>query len=330
MSRLIFEPGELHNFIASARKELPLLREELARKLGISGRTLADWQREKYLPDQEKLELLSKISKIPLPTPKEKRVDWWSGQVNGRAGSLACIKKYGCTFTYKQQVMGGHISQIKRKENPEFYKALGCPIPRSFIFPKSNSNQLAEFVGILLGDGCIRSNQVSITLNSIADKQYIQYVKQLIIDLFQYTPTIHDRFPTKATTILISGVDFVNNLIFRGMKIGNKVKQQVDVPEWIKNNSNLSRWCLRGLMDTDGGIFTHTYIVNSKSYSYLKSNFTNASQPLLDFVYNTLLNNGFHPHNNTPRKVWLYSQDESKRYLHIFGSSNQRLLKKIR
>jgi hypothetical protein len=83
-------------------------------------------------------------------------------------------------------------------------------------------------------------------------------------------------------------------------------------------------------MDTDGGIFTHTYKVHGKSYAYLKANFTNASQPLLDFVYQTLRDNGFHPCNKQPHRIWLYSQVEARRYLEVIGSSNQRLLRKLK
>lgn len=113
------------------------------------------------------------------------------------------------------------------------------------------------------------------------------------------------------------------------MKIGNKVTQQVDVPGWIKQNPDLSRLCLRGLIDTDGGIFTHSYMVKQKTYSYLKLNFSNLSQPLRHFAYNTLKSVGLTPKYRDNNQVWLYSQKEVIKYLEIVGSSNHRLLKKI-
>lgn len=330
MTRLLFNKEEIQHFIKSARSSINLSREQLASKLNLSGRTLADWQRGKFLPDKNKLEKLSQLSGIPLPIPIETRENWWSGKVNGPAGARARFKIYVCSYTLEQRRKGGHNSQVNRHDNPDHYRQLGCPIPRDFAFPNQHNPRLAEFIGILLGDGCIQPGQVSITLNSVADKKYIDYVSQLITSLFAYSPTIRSRAPVKATTILISGKDFTDKLVKNGMKVGDKVKQQVDVPRWIKKSPELSRWCLRGLMDTDGGIFTHTYAVKGKSYSYLKTNFTNASQPLLNFVYRVFKDNGFHPDNKRFRKVWLYSQDESKRYLKVIGSSNERLLKKIR
>lgn len=326
MTRAIFEKGQLNQFISRCKSQSNLSLPQLAQAILVERHTLNDWRRGERLPNLEKLKELSELTHIPLPAILETKSDTWG---SAKAG-LIRQQKYGCTLSIEDRINGGHASQAARKANPEYYAKLGCPIPRDFVFPDHNDCQLAEFIGILLGDGCIQPEQVSITLNSDADRNYIIYVSNLVTDLFQYSPSIHPRFPTKATVLLISGKDFTAKLVSRGMKIGDKVRQQVDVPNWIKLNPEYSRWCLRGLMDTDGGIFTNSYVINGKSYVYPKTNFTNASQPLLDFVYNTLKSNGFHPNNRQPRKVWLYSQVESRRYLEVIGSSNERLLKKIR
>ena len=88
--------------------------------------------------------------------------------------------------------------------------------------------------------------------------------------------------------------------------------------------------CLRGLMDTDGGVFLHKYRVNGKIYSYKKICFTNRSVPLLDFVEETLLRLGFNPKKILKvenKKVWLYNSNEVEEYLGLVGTSNQRLKK---
>lgn len=329
MTRLLFDSSEIYKFIHSVRLKMHLDRESLAKRIGISGRTLGDWQRGKFLPEKEKLLKLSQLSKVALPKPIETRENWWSGRINGGDGARARLIKHGCSYTLEQRQKGGRNSQSARRDNPEYYASLGCPIPRSFDFPDTNSNMLAEFIGILLGDGCIQPEQVSITLNSIADSHYILYVSALISKLFHYSPTTHSRFPTNATVILISGKDFTAKLISRGMKVGNKITQQVDVPDWIKQSPELSRWCLRGMIDTDGGIFTHSYMIKGKKYVYQKLNFSNLSQPLRRFAYNTLKSSGLTPKYRDNNQVWLYSQKEVKKYLEAIGSSNYRLLKKI-
>ncbi|KKU26620.1 MAG: hypothetical protein UX37_C0001G0047 [Microgenomates group bacterium GW2011_GWA2_46_16] len=148
--------------------------------------------------------------------------------------------------------------------------------------------------------------------------------------IFGYSPSILKRKECNAVNVVVTGVNFVSYLKSIGLYVGDKVRQQVDVPNWIKSDPELCRWCLRGLMDTDGGIFTNPYQINGKTYVYPKTCFTNASQPLLDFVYLTLKSNGFRRNNKVSRKIWLHSQAESKRYLEVIGSSNERLLKKIR
>lgn len=330
MPRLVFAPGQLQSFIKSARATIPLKREGLAKQLGVSGRTLADWQREKFYPNQDTLAKLSKLANLPLPTPTEIRKDWWSGQVNGPAGAKARFNKHGCSFTREQARKGGRVSQQRRKENPEYYRTLGCTIRRQFKYPSKKNPQFAEFIGIMLGDGHLnKTGQFTITLNSIADKKYIFYVRQLIHNLFGHTPPIFDKNGCNAVCIYQTGIELVDFLVKCGMKTGNKVKQQVGVPSWIKQSNQLATECTKGLMDTDGGIFFHRYRVNNKLYTYPKLCFANLSQPLRYFVRDTLLLQGLNPKLQGPKNVWLYSKEETKAYLRIIGSSNPRLLNKL-
>jgi len=326
MTRAIFEKGQLDRYLSLCKAKMSMSLPQLAQTIYVERHTLNDWRRDKYYPILEKLQQLSKGTGIPLPHTIEIRHEKWQSKLGG----INHNKTYGCTLTNSDRIKGGHNSQIVRKDYPDYYRALGCNVRKHFIFPSHNTN-FAEMIGILLGDGHIDKNgQFTVTLNYIADKQYSEYVVTLIHSLFGDKPSITKNKHCNAVTICLTGKNVIDFLVNSGMKIGDKVKQQVDVPDWVKSDPELSRWCVRGLMDTDGGIFTNSYVINRKSYVYPKTNFTNASQPLLNFVFNTLQLNGFHPNKKVPRKVWLYSQVESRRYLEVIGSSNERLLKKIR
>jgi hypothetical protein len=194
------------------------------------------------------------------------------------------LELYGVTLKHQDRVRGGINSQLARRMNPEKYKALGCPIPREYNIPSLKSEELAEFMGIMLGDGGITSTQFSITLNSIADASYIEYVRNLLRLLFGVDAYIGKRKEANAVVFTLSGVRLITFLKTCGLKVGDKVRNQVDVPQWVKDSTVFSRLCLRGLMDTDGGVFRHTYKVNGKNYCYLKTCFTNMSQPLRRFV----------------------------------------------
>ncbi len=325
MTRVVFAKGQLDQFLTSCKTIINMSLPQLAQIISVERHTLNDWRRDKLLPSLEKLKMLADLSNTPLPPSLETKSDTW-GPV--KAG-LVRQEKYGCTLSTNDRVKGGRNSQVARKAHPDYYGSLGCIITNNFTQP-GYCIELAELIGTILGDGCITNSQLHITLNSKLDIGYAYYLQTQIKNLFNYSPSILKSKGCNAVNVVITGVNFISYLKSIGLRVGDKVRQQVDVPKWIKQNPEFSRWCLRGLMDTDGGIFTNSYTINGKSYIYPKANFTNASQPLLNFVYDTLKHNGFNPNNKQPRKIWLYSQVESRRYLKVIGSSNSRLLKKIR
>jgi len=322
--------GEQRRFLLRVKEKLNCSSDELGQLVGISGRSFRYWLREETIGEKRGLEILSKLSGVRFPGVVEEREEFWSGRFHGRKAALERMKIYGPPGTLEGRSKGGKISQQRRREDPDKYRALGCTVPNSFDFPKSKSNGLAEFIGITLGDGGITDGQVKITLNAIADKNYVHYVYSLIKGLFNYKPSVFIPRKENVKIVIVTGKSFVKFLLRLGMKVGDKVRQQVDVPVWIKMDRELSKWCLRGLVDTDGGIFTHRYYVNGKRYSYLKLSFANKSQPLRLFVHKTLADLGFTPKfASNDKDVWLYSEKEARAYLEVVGSSNHRLLRKI-
>lgn len=187
-------------------------------------------------------------------------------------------------------------------------------------------------MGILLGDGHIGRWQWSVTLNSVADREYSKFVIKATEALFGFKPGVHFRKDSNTLVITGSGTRSIGYFQSLGLKTGNKVKQQVGVPDWIVEDEGLSIACLRGLVDTDGGVFIHRYKVNGKEYSYLKLCFVNRSVPLLNFAYRTLEKLKFNPKiidKVENKRVWLYNQQEVKGYLKKVGTNNPRLLRNI-
>jgi len=110
-------------------------------------------------------------------------------------------------------------------------------------------------------------------------------------------------------------------LLTKGLKKGNKVKQQVDVPHWIKINKNFSKYCLRGLIDTDGCVYFHKHKTNGCDCLNIGLNFSNRSTPLLKFTYETLKTLDFHP-KIFAKGVNLYRESEVCHYSKQVGFSN--------
>lgn len=203
------------------------------------------------------------------------------------------------------------MSQRRRKEYPERYP--GVRVPHVISMPDI-CPELAEFVGIMLGDGGITNQQVSVWLNPYQERDYALFVANLMERLFGILPSIHCYPERSKLLVLASSVHLVRALEQFGLPSGNKLAAGVAVPDWIFADAELMRGCVRGLMDTDGCVFEHSYRVNGKPYSYVKLAFSSHSPHLLCDMQRMLQALGFHP--GTPRAdyIWLSRDKEVVAY----------------
>lgn len=320
--RLKFPQGEQRRYIEQVISENGVDAKEIASVVGVSPRTIRDWKREKYNITENAIKRINGSLISPELLNINNLIEKWKiirTDLN-RKGGIARYKKYGNFATIEGCRKGGSkaLSILRSKGI--------IPECKHFSLPNNRSVLLAEFVGILLGDGGITKDQVTITLNSESDKQYVEYVNSLGIKLFRDKPTIAKRKDCNANTICFSGKQLVEYLVKNGLKVGNKVRQQVGVPNWIQNSKSYTKMCLRGLMDTDGGVVLSTHKYKLKLYRYLNFCFTNKSKPLLEFVKNSLIKFGLRP-SVAGIHVWLYNKAEFQAYFRIVGSSNYRLSK---
>lgn len=320
--RLIFPKGEQSKFINSLCEKNGLNTKGLANIIGVPPRTLSDWKREKYHISEFGLNLMCDKFHIPIPKNVDKlREDWERERFEAnRKGGLAYFRMYGNPATLEGCRKGGsHTLRILRE------KGIIAPY-KNFILPSRITTELAEFMGIMLGDGSLSKFQASIALNTIADKDYVKFVEKLGIKLFSDKPTISDKKDCHATDVRFSGIKLVEYLIRHGLRTGNKVKNQVGVPKWVFKQKQYKIACLRGLMDTDGCVAKCTHKYKSRSYVYYNPCFANRSKPLLGFVTNTLRELGLHP-SVAGERIWLYNKAEVCAYFELVGSNNTRLLK---
>jgi len=323
--RIKFLKGEQKKFLVSVQNNCGLNVDGLAEIAQITPRSFRDWKREKLCMTVKSAEKFSTLYKVSLPEDIEVMKTRWfeyKRQI-AKKGGISTLKKYGSIGTPEGRSKGG-------KNAIRILMEKGIVPPRKVYKNPPKDELFAEFIGILLGDGGITNGQVVVTLNSEADKNYVDFVVETENKLFGEKPKTFQRKNCKATAIYFNGIDLVSFLVKCGMKIGNKVKQQVDVPDWIKKVQIFRVACLRGLMDTDGGVFVHKYKVNGKLYQYKKICFTNRSVPLLIFIKGVLEQLGFTPKIITKvenKKVWLYNSEEVNRYLKVVGSHNTRLLR---
>lgn len=109
--------------------------------------------------------------------------------------------------------------------------------------PIRYTDELAEFFGIMLGDGHLSHFQIVVTLGTKED-QYAKYVAELIQKIFWATPRIGIR-KKGYKDVYLGCVDLTKWLFQEGLVL-NKVRSQVKVPEWLFSSSTFSKRFIRG------------------------------------------------------------------------------------
>ena len=292
MSRVIFPNGQQRIYLEKIIKESSSTIQKIASICDVSERTIRDWRREKFTLSESALIKLQEYFPVDIPPSVEKIPDFLYLVKNAHLGALRRLELYGPPGTLEGRKKGGKISQLNRKLHPELYPNIKKI--RDFKFPEKSA-ELAEFIGIILGDGGISTYQLRITLNEKEESRYIEFVSDLIYKLFGKIPYHYGHKDEIISNVTLGGVALIEFLNSLGLKNGSKVRHQIGVPEWIYNNENYARACLRGLIDTDGGVFYHHHIVQNIKCFNIGLCFGNHSQPLLDFVYTSLLALGFNP-----------------------------------
>lgn len=197
---------------------------------------------------------------------------------------------------------------------------------RKVVLIPKYSIQLAEFFGLMMGDGGINNPwQANITLNAVKDKEYSSYILKLCNTLFGVAPAIRKRKEKQALVISLASTTVVDFLVMNGLPRGNKLNNGLRIPPWILAKKSYRIACVRGLVDTDGCLFIHKHVVAGKNYNNLGLCFTSYSVELINQVAAILEECGIAPHMSGRGRIYLYRADDVTKYLEIFGTSNDRI-----
>src|SRR3989338_9786703 len=322
--RLFFKPNKQRGFIEKMQQLLNLDTTTFAKIAKVSTRTVRDWKREAHSVPLNLVMGLCKTANIDMPNDTKIRDQFWYVKKGARMGGIASHKRHGH--------VGGNPNFRKKKWHEWWkkegkFKANSITKPLPISIPKK-SIELAEFIGIVLGDGGITKKQVTITVHKIDDEYYAKYIKKLIKKLFSINPACYIR--KNVFKIVISRSKLVKALLKMGLHMGNKVKHQIDVPIWIKKSNMFSKACLRGLFDTDGCFYIDRHKYKDKIYLNCGINFTNRSLPLLNFFKSNLTKTKLNPTQKTDFSVFLRREEDVLSYFKVIGSSNQKHLNKFR
>jgi hypothetical protein len=184
----------------------------------------------------------------------------------------------------------------------------------------SHTADLAEFIGICLGDGYVSSYQTAITLNATADKDYIPYVARLINSLFPNTTICFVKRKDNAVDVRIS-----SKVVAEFIKSNGIVAKAKYIPVWIQSNNEFRKACTKGLFDTEGSISFKTYLSKNRLSIYKQLNFRNIDDKLMLFVRNTLIDLGLKPTMTLKRSLYLSNNASIDLYRAEVGFGNPKL-----
>ncbi|MBI2055441.1 MAG: hypothetical protein HYT42_00965 [Candidatus Sungbacteria bacterium] len=294
--------------------------KEIAANQNISVRTLRDWKRGKFFIPHNAFESLlveaglskENLSASYLP-------DFWNVKEAASKGGLARGKLYGNFGTPEGRRRGGLASLATHIKSHTNFKAL------KRITTPAHSTELAECMGVLIGDGHLSEYQASVTTNSETDKQHAEFIKRLLESLFAVSAVLKVKAGERSVTVVASSKVLVNFLRQAGMPLGNKIRGALSIPRWVFENGAFQRAFIRGLFDTDGCIYLDTHRIKEKIYKHLSWTITSYADTLIEDILKLLKSQGFSPTYRTSQKsVHLRKQAEIQRYFKEIGTHNSK------
>ncbi|MDP3963686.1 MAG: LAGLIDADG family homing endonuclease [bacterium] len=165
--------------------------------------------------------------------------------------------------------------------------------------PERYSEDLAEFFGIMLGDGKLTKTQVMVTLGT-KEMAYAEWICKLFQIIFSVRPKISFR-KTGHKVVYFGSVTASRWLMNEGL-VFNKVLLQVNAPRWIFRKRSYMVKFLRGFFDTDGSVY--------KLRWGIQLSFTNRSAPLLKSIHGMLAKVGYHPSAISGGRIYLTRRED--------------------
>jgi hypothetical protein len=197
---------------------------------------------------------------------------------------------------------------------------------KSVKIPKNLNENIAELVGVILGDGNLNRKQLRIFGNR-KENEYYRYLLSLIWNIFEVDSKISPHMNINGIKIVVDSVKVCEYLFSVGLKFGSKIKNKTTVPRWIFNNEKYLKSCIRGLFDTDGSFFvscrdTEPNILWKMGFDSLLPKDIRRALRKLEFHPTRIFDNG--------RKVALCRKDEIIRFFSEIKPKNNVQLARYR
>lgn len=299
-------------------------RQSIFAEYNVSTRTLNNWRQAETTIPVDIFKKLINVARVHQDSLSPKFIpDFWHIKNAASKGGKARMKLYGNFGTPEGRRKGGKNSLVThqvRKNGFVLLKSITKPV---------NSRKLAEFMGIMAGDGHLSHYQAIVTTNSRDDFEYAIFVQKMFKNLFCIFASLKKKPGENTLNVVASSKNMVYFIHKRGMPIGNKIKKSISVPKWIFRNISYQQAFIRGLLDTDGCVFLDTHKINGKKYKHLGLAITIYAEKLRDDVLKILKALNFSPtYRVTQKSIYIRKQAEVGRYFKEIGTSNSKHFKR--
>ncbi len=178
--------------------------------------------------------------------------------------------------------------------------------------------KIVEFCGAMTGDGWIQENESGLFLagDPTEDKEYYDnYMAKLVSEII--IPTKPKNFPYwKVYGISLYRKEVIRHILSDfGLAKGKKV-YTAQVPKWIfKSNKKVIHSFIRGLFDTDGGIFCqrdytkYAKEFNSKYHTKIRLRFSTVSKKLNEELFILINDMGLGAVKRTTKRGFLNNRN---------------------
>ena len=208
------------------------------------------------------------------------------------------------------------ISQTMRRKHIDNFAKWREEMRRSGKWPSygplKESGDLAELIGVVLGDGSIHAFPRTECLRIVCNTQYPDWIKRcemLIKNVFDKKPNIGKRKDSNCCNVTLYQKEISKRL---GIHIGSQGNRSLSIPGWVLKNRQFVLRYLRGLYEAEGNLSIH-----EPTYTY-KFMFTNRNDSLLEHVEFLWKQLGFHPHRST-HTVQISKKDEVFKASELIG-----------
>jgi len=163
---------------------------------------------------------------------------------------------------------------------------------KSVYFSLKKNGDLAELIGVTLGDGhlCLypRTEELRIISNS-KNTGFIERYACLLEKVFKKKPYVINSKLSNSTKIGL----YEKNISKRiQIPTGARKNLMIMVPDWILRDKKYIVRYLRGLYEAEG-----SFNVHSPTYTY-KFSFSNSNESMLNNVFDLMKIIGFNPHKS--------------------------------